>query len=87
MHLILTGATGLIGTACLDRMLALTPSTISKLSILTRKPVALAEGNPHVNVIIHKDYEHYPKDVLEKLEGAEGCVWALGPSVTAVSKT
>lgn len=41
MHLILTGATGLIGSGVLDAMLA-TPE-ISRLSILSRRPVPLLE--------------------------------------------
>ena len=60
--------------------------TLSKISILSRRPVAMAEGYPHVNVIIHHDYLAYPPEVLEQLQSAEGCVWAQGVSQNDVSK-
>ena len=84
MHLILTGATGLVGTACLHEML--TNNAITRVSILSRRDVPMAEGHSKVNVIIHKDYTQYPPEMLEKLKGAKGCVWAQGVSANDVSK-
>ncbi|KAH0497593.1 hypothetical protein TgHK011_004887 [Trichoderma gracile] len=86
MHLILTGATGLIGSSVLDAMLRMTE--VTKISILSRRPVAMAEDakDPRVNVIIHKDFSTYDSEVLGKLQGASGAVWALGVSQTKVSK-
>ncbi|RFU82159.1 nucleoside-diphosphate-sugar epimerase [Trichoderma arundinaceum] len=86
MHLILTGATGLIGSSVLDAMLKMTE--VTKISILSRRPVAMAEDakDPRVNVIIHKDFSSYDSEVLNKLRGASGAVWALGVSQTKVSK-
>lgn len=86
MHLILTGATGLVGSAVLDAMIKM--KDITKISILSRKPVKMAEDakDPRVNVIIHKDFEKYDTDLLSKLDGANGCVWALGISQTQVGK-
>ena len=55
MHLILTGATGLVGSGVLARILSLPPGVISRLSILSRRPVPMAEGKPGVTVIEHKD--------------------------------
>ncbi|KAI9736304.1 MAG: hypothetical protein M1834_001190 [Cirrosporium novae-zelandiae] len=86
MHLILTGATGLVGSGVLNHMLSLPAEQLSRLSILSRKPVPMAEGHSNVNVILHQDFTSYPPELLEKLKGAEGCVWALGVSATAVSK-
>lgn len=85
MHVILTGATGLVGTGVLDAMIKATD--ITKISILTRRPVQMAEDakDPRINVIIHKDFETYDAELLEKLKGARGCVWALGISQTQVS--
>jgi len=87
-HLILTGATGLVGSAALSHMLTLMgPSgPISKLSILSRSPVPMADANDKINVIKVTDFGSYSKDVLDQLKGAEGCVWALGISQTQVSK-
>ena len=84
MHIILTGATGTLGLATLQHILS-SPS-ITRLSILSRRPVTLAEGHEKAEVIIHKDFETYPDEVLEKLKGAKGCVWALGISQTKVGK-
>jgi uncharacterized protein YbjT (DUF2867 family) len=82
MHLILTGATGLVGTAVLDAMLK--TKDISKISVLSRRPVKFQDER--INVIIHKDFASYERDLLDKLEGAQACVWALGISQTQVSK-
>ena len=86
MHLILTGATGLVGSAVLDAMINM--SQVSKISILSRRPVKMAQDaqDPRINVIIHKDFESYDNDLLQKLKDASGCVWALGISQTAVGK-
>ncbi|KAJ4309341.1 hypothetical protein N0V94_008977 [Neodidymelliopsis sp. IMI 364377] len=84
MHLILTGATGLVGAAVLDSMLA--QETISRISILSRRPVKMAEGHDKAKVIIHKDFKSYDKALLEELKDAQGCVWALGVSQNDVNK-
>lgn len=86
MHLILTGATGLVGSSVLDAMIR--AKHITKISILSRKPVQMAEDakDPRINVIIHKDFETYDSKILEQLKDADGCVWALGISQTKVGK-
>jgi thioester reductase-like protein len=86
MHLILTGATGLCGAGVLDAMLRRTD--ISRITILSRRPVQLAidRKDPRVNVIIHSNFEKYDGQLLEQLKGAAGCVWALGISQTQVNK-
>lgn len=86
MHLILTGATGLVGSSVLDAMLKM--QAITKISILSRRPVKMAEDakDPRVKVIVHKDFETYPADLLAELKGASGCVWALGIAQFQVSR-
>ncbi|KAH7338495.1 hypothetical protein BKA66DRAFT_479783 [Pyrenochaeta sp. MPI-SDFR-AT-0127] len=84
MHLILTGATGLVGAAVLENMLA--QQSITQISILSRRPVKMAEGHGKATVIIHKDYETYDKGLLEELKDAHGVVWAQGVSQSDVSK-
>ncbi|KAL3424116.1 Protein fmp52, mitochondrial [Phlyctema vagabunda] len=88
MHLILTGATGLIGSAVLQHMLV-NPS-VTRISILSRRTVPQAQTpeaakSGKVQVILHSDFNTYPSETLEKLRGAKGVVWALGISQTAVS--
>ncbi|PMD25550.1 hypothetical protein NA56DRAFT_593677 [Hyaloscypha hepaticicola] len=84
MHLVLTGATGLVGSAVLHQMLV--SPTVSKISILSRRPVTQAEGQPKAHVIIHKNYAEYPSQLLEQLKDVDGVVWAQGISSTQVSK-
>lgn len=84
MHLILTGATGLVGTAVLENMLAQT--AITRISILSRRPVKMAEGHDKAKVIIHKDYKKYDQGLLDELKDAHGVVWALGVSQNDVGK-
>ncbi|KAK8080339.1 hypothetical protein PG997_008157 [Apiospora hydei] len=86
MHLILTGATGLIGSSALDAMLRM--NSVTKISILSRRPVQMVEDrpDPRVNVIIRKEFETYDEEVLAQLKGAAGCVWALGVAQSQVSR-
>ncbi|KAL5416103.1 hypothetical protein PMIN03_002349 [Paraphaeosphaeria minitans] len=85
VHLILTGATGLVGSGVLQQMLA--NDTVSRISILSRRPVKMAEGNEaKVKVIIHKDFKTYPLALLDELKDAQGCVWALGASQNDVER-
>lgn len=87
MHLILTGATGLVGAAALDAMLNL--STVTRISILSRRPVPMVDASKNkekAKVIIHQDFGSYDSAVLDQLKGADGCVWALGVSQNAVEK-
>lgn len=84
MHIILTGATGLIGTGVLACMLK--QPSISKITILSRRPVRFADdaNDPRVNVIIHRDFSNYEDSSLqEQLRDARGCVWALGSTSTS----
>lgn len=84
MHIILTGATGLVGSAALVALRA--RPDISKISVLSRRPVPMLEGNKddRIQVILH-DFKGYDNALKERLRGAQGCVWALGISQNAVS--
>jgi hypothetical protein len=85
MHLILTGSTGLVGTAVLTHLLSLPTTQLSRLSILSRnKAIPLAANRPHVKIIEHSDFTNYPPSLLESLQGAHGVIWALGTSQNAV---
>lgn len=84
-HIILTGATGTCGSAVLAHLL--TSPSISHISILSRRPVALASHEPKARVIIHKDYETYPPELLAQLQGATGVIWAQGISSAGMNET
>lgn len=83
-HIIVTGATGSAGSAVLAY--ALKSPAIARVSVLSRRPVKLAENEPKAQVIIHKDFNEYPKDVLDQLKGASGCIWAQGISSVGMSE-
>ena len=82
-HVILTGCTGTAGSAVLARCIS--SSSISKITVLTRRPIKQAESNEKVRVHIHKDFNAYPDELLRDLKGAVGCIWALGISTSKVS--
>ncbi|OJD21920.1 hypothetical protein ACJ73_06738 [Blastomyces percursus] len=86
MHLILTRPTGLVGSGVLNQMLPLIPGRISKLTILSRGRVPMAEGKQGVTVIEHKKFNEYPASLLKRLHGAEGCVWAQGIAQSQVGR-
>lgn len=84
MHLILTGATGLVGTAVLHHILSL-PATsplaqkITRLSVISRRDVPLLEHADRpkqntftkVEVIHNSDFKDYDRNsVLDKLKSA-----------------
>lgn len=77
-HIIVTGATGLAGSAILAASLA--SPAVARVSVLSRRPVKLAEDSPKARVIIHSDYASFPSSVLDELRGATGCIWAQGKS-------
>ncbi|EMC97332.1 hypothetical protein BAUCODRAFT_68197 [Baudoinia panamericana UAMH 10762] len=82
MKIVLTGATGLIGSEVLDQCIA--HNYIERIFVITRKPLdqkyygKAAKGK--VTEIIHDNFEEYPEALLRRLrdEGVEGCIWALG---------
>ena len=89
-HIILTGATGLVGSGVLSSILSAPPGQIARVSVLSRKPVPMAQRPEAkakgVEVIEHKDFSQFPPELLDKLKGADGVVWALGVSQLQVNK-
>ncbi|CAJ2501052.1 Uu.00g039050.m01.CDS01 [Anthostomella pinea] len=83
-HIILTGATGQAGSAVLAY--ALSSPAVSRVSLLSRRPVKLAESSPKANVIIHSDFSSYPEAILDQLRGATACIWAQGISSQGMSE-
>jgi hypothetical protein len=52
-----------------------------------KPPAGTPSTNKHtqIEVIEHKDFSKYPPDLLEKLRGADACIWSLGVSQNDVS--
>ncbi|GAB7327514.1 hypothetical protein MBLNU13_g11381t1 [Cladosporium sp. NU13] len=74
MKVIITGATGRIGGAVLQS--ALSNPAITNVVVLSRRDIDIQHAK--LQTIIKKDYTHYKSEELAQLEGAEGCIWALG---------
>ncbi|KAK5016645.1 hypothetical protein BJ546DRAFT_120613 [Cryomyces antarcticus] len=84
-HIILTGATGTAGSAILSYCLS--SPLVNRVSVLSRRPVKLAEGHGKANVIVHEDYDIYPPEVLQQMKGATGCIWAQGISSVGMKES
>ncbi|KAJ7725945.1 hypothetical protein B0H16DRAFT_275930 [Mycena metata] len=76
MKVIVSGATGRIGGACLARLLS--NVQVTEVVVLTRR--AVSADSPKLRVVLLTDVEFlsYPAHVLKELEGAVGCIWAMG---------
>jgi hypothetical protein len=74
MKIIITGCTGLVGSALLRQCVA--SEAVSHVFVLARRPLPdhVAES-PKVSVILHHDFSTYPPALLDQLAGAEGCLW------------
>ncbi|KAH6963266.1 hypothetical protein DER45DRAFT_609606 [Fusarium avenaceum] len=80
MKVVVFGATGLVGShvarTCLDE------ERITKVFIITRKgPIVEIAKSPKVEVILHRDFESWPVDLMKRLDGVEACLWAVGGAV------
>lgn len=73
MKVILTGATGWIGSGVLKRCLAL-PS-ITSIVALTRRTMDVQDAK--LENIVHSDFKQYDDATIQKLKGAEACIWCV----------
>lgn len=71
MKLIITGATGRIGSGALQN--ALSNPQITSIIVLSRREPGIQ--HPKLKTIIKKDFLHYTPEELSQLEGAEACIW------------
>lgn len=86
MHLILTGATGAVGSAVLNHLLHHAGKT-TKVTILSRNSTIPLLKDPtelNVEVIKHSDFKDY-SSVLSSIRDADAVIWALGISQSQVS--
>ena len=83
MKLIVTGATGFVGTEVIRQ--SLKNPKITSVIALARRPVALpsnldqdADSSKLQSVTI-EDYDVYPEEVKKHFAGADACIWYKSP--------
>ena len=81
MKIIITGATGLVGSEVLRA--AVDDRSIDEVIVLVRNPPEFR--NRKITVVIHKDYSDYSA-VGEYFQKADALIWCLGISQTQVSR-
>lgn len=74
MKVIMTGATGNIGSHTLKAVLS--SEKITSVIALSRRPLDVQ--HPKLTTIIQKDFNSYPDSLLEQLSGAEAGLWCMG---------
>jgi uncharacterized protein YbjT (DUF2867 family) len=81
MKLIVTGATGLVGTEVIRQ--SLKNPKITSVIALSRRPVTVP-GNDGEDLntdklksLVLKDFTHYPDDDKAQLADADACIWYL----------
>jgi len=73
--LILTGATGRIGSAVLQQCLL--DTQVTSLVVLTRRPLPDYVQFAKIKILVIPDFSNYTADVVEQLQGADGCIWCM----------
>lgn len=81
MKVIVTGATGLIGTEVVRQ--AIIDNNIDEIIVLVRKKPELA--HPKITVVLHKNFSDY-SGLEEYFQKADALIWCLGISQTQVNK-
>jgi uncharacterized protein YbjT (DUF2867 family) len=71
--IIISGATGRIGSQVLDQ--ALRNPSITDVIALSRRPLPDLEHISHLEVVLLDDFKTHPNEIISNLSDADGCVW------------
>ena len=81
MHLLVTGATGLVGAEVVRQ--AIIDDDITQVTCLVRREGAIQ--HPKLKYIVHNNFLDY-SSLVDVFRQQDACIWALGVSQTQVSK-
>jgi nucleoside-diphosphate-sugar epimerase len=74
MKIVLTGATGFVGSEVLAQLLQRTD--VDRVTCLTRRPLAVAA--PKLSAVLQADFTSYPDEIAQELAEHDALIWALG---------
>jgi nucleoside-diphosphate-sugar epimerase len=74
MKIILTGATGFVGSEVLAQLLL--RDEVDAVTCLTRRPLTVT--SPKLRTVLHEDFTSYPDDLARELATHNALIWALG---------
>ncbi|MGH6617475.1 NAD(P)H-binding protein [Sphingomonas sp.] len=74
MKIILTGATGFVGSEVLTQLLA--DPKVTQVTALSRRP--LSQTHDKLVTIVQEDFSRYDDAVIERISDHVGCIWTLG---------
>jgi len=81
MKLIITGATGMVGSEVLHQAIA--DDEIESVTVIVRRPVDIS--HPKLKTIIHQNFSDY-SNLAEVFKNNHAVIWCLGISQNLVSK-
>lgn len=78
MKLIVTGATGLVGSEIIKQALSI--KEITSIVAVARQPITLDQGvdASKLKSVVVKDYADYPDNVKDEFSEADACIWYVG---------